>query len=80
VELFRASVAGDLDTALPRYRELHSLLRWDSKVEFVQAIKLSMDVVGRKGGVCRPPRQSLLPAQEKAVRQATEAVLAAGLG
>jgi 4-hydroxy-tetrahydrodipicolinate synthase len=80
VELFRASVAGDLDTALPRYRELHSLLRWDSKVEFVQAIKLSMDVVGRKGGVCRPPRQALPPEAEKAVREATERAVEAGLG
>ncbi len=80
VELYQASVAGDLERALPLYRQLHPLLRWDSKTEFVQAIKLSMDIVGRKGGPCRPPRQSLLPGQEKAVREATEAALAAGLG
>lgn len=80
VELYEASVTGDFDKALPLYRTLHPLLRWDSKSEFVQAIKLSMDIVGRKGGVCRPPRQSLLPEQEKAVRIATEAALAAGLG
>jgi dihydrodipicolinate synthase/N-acetylneuraminate lyase len=80
VELYEASLAGDLDKALPLYRSLHSLLRWDSKTEFVQAIKLSMDIVGRKGGVCRPPRQPLLPEQEKAVRLATEAAVAAGLG
>ena len=48
--------AGDLDTALPLYRALHPLLRWDSKTEFVQAIKLSMDLAGRHGGPCRPPR------------------------
>ncbi len=41
-----AAVAGDLATALPLYRTLHPLLRWDSKTEFVQAIKLSMDIVG----------------------------------
>jgi dihydrodipicolinate synthase/N-acetylneuraminate lyase len=80
VELYEASLAGDLEKALPLYRSLHSLLRWDSKTEFVQAIKLSMDIVGRKGGFCRPPRQPLLPEQEKAVRLATEAALAAGLG
>jgi 4-hydroxy-tetrahydrodipicolinate synthase len=78
--LYRACQAQDLDTALPLYRQLHPLLRWDSKTEFVQAIKLSMDIVGRRGGPCRPPRQSLLPGQEKAVREATEAALAAGLG
>lgn len=80
VKLYEASVAGDLDTALPLYRTLHPLLRWDSKTEFVQAIKLSMDLVGRKGGGCRPPRQPLLPEQEAAVRTATEAAVAAGLG
>jgi 1-pyrroline-4-hydroxy-2-carboxylate deaminase len=58
---------------------LHSLLRWDSKTEFVQAIKLSMDMVGRHGGRCREPRQPLLPEQEAAVRAATEAAIAAGM-
>ena len=79
IDLYEASVAGDLETALPLYRLLHPLLRWDSKTEFVQAIKLSMDIVGRKGGPTRPPRQPLLPDQEKSVRAATEAALAAGL-
>ncbi|MFD5801044.1 MULTISPECIES: dihydrodipicolinate synthase family protein [unclassified Streptomyces] len=79
VELYRAAVAGDLATAEPLYRQLHPLLRWDSKVEFVQAIKVSMDLAGRRGGPCRPPRVPLLPAQEAAVRAATEKALAAGL-
>ncbi|MFC8429083.1 dihydrodipicolinate synthase family protein [Streptomyces sp. NPDC057253] len=79
VELYRAATGGDLDTALPLYRRLHPLLRWDSRVEFVQAIKLSMDIAGRPGGVCRPPRVPLLPDQEAAVRAATEKALAAGL-
>ena len=35
-----------LERAREIYRDLHSLLRWDSKTEFVQSIKLSMDVVG----------------------------------
>lgn len=79
VALYEASVAGDLETALPLYRLLHPLLRWDSKTEFVQAIKLSMDIVGRKGGACRPPRQPLTAEQEQRVRAATEAALEAGL-
>ncbi len=29
VELYQASVAGDLGTAVPLYRTLHALLRWD---------------------------------------------------
>ncbi|MFF4627444.1 dihydrodipicolinate synthase family protein [Streptomyces griseorubiginosus] len=79
VELYRAATRGDLDTALPLYRQLHPLLRWDSRVEFVQAIKLSMDIAGRHGGTCRPPRVPLLPEQEAAVQAATEKALAAGL-
>ncbi|MDX2851621.1 dihydrodipicolinate synthase family protein [Streptomyces sp. PA03-3a] len=78
-ELFRAAVAGDTGTALPLYRSLHPLLRWDSRTEFVQAIKVSMDLAGRYGGPCRPPRVPLLPEQEKEVRAATEAAIAAGL-
>ncbi|GAA0443496.1 dihydrodipicolinate synthase family protein [Acrocarpospora corrugata] len=79
VRLYRAAMAGDLDVAQPLYRALHPLLRWDAKTEFVQAIKLSMDLAGRTGGTCRPPRQPLLPEQEVAVRAATEKVLAEGL-
>lgn len=79
VRLYRAAVARDLDTALPLYRTLHPLLRWDAKPEFIQAIKLSMDLVGRYGGPCRPPRVPLLPEQAAAVRAATEKALAEGL-
>ncbi|MFH9727125.1 dihydrodipicolinate synthase family protein [Streptomyces sp. NPDC017254] len=76
--LYRAAVAGDLDTALPLYRSLHPLLRWDSKIEFVQAIKLSMDLAGRYGGPTRAPRVPLAPEQEAVVRAATEKALAEG--
>jgi len=76
VALYKAAIAKDLDTALPLYRALHPLLRWDSKTEFVQAIKLSMDIAGRKGGECRPPRGELTVKQERLIRTATEKVLA----
>lgn len=78
VTLYEAAVAHDLAAALPLYRELHPLLRWDFRTEFVQAVKLSMEVAGRYGGPCRPPRQPLLPADEEAVRALTERLLAAG--
>jgi 4-hydroxy-tetrahydrodipicolinate synthase len=74
--LWAAVRRGDLDTALPLYRRLHPLLRWDARTEFVQAIKLAMDCVGRYGGACRPPRVPLLPEQASAVRADT--VLAQG--
>jgi 4-hydroxy-tetrahydrodipicolinate synthase len=78
-ELFGAARDHDLDRALKLYRILHPLLRWDSDPRFVQAIKLSMDIVGRSGGSCQPPRGPLAPSEEDAVRAATEAALAAGL-
>ncbi|MFD7101424.1 MULTISPECIES: dihydrodipicolinate synthase family protein [Streptomyces] len=79
VELWQAASAGDLSTALPLYRTLHPLLRWDSRIEFVQAIKLSMDLAGRYGGPCRQPRLPLAPEHEESVRQATGKALAEGL-
>ncbi|MEU3633104.1 dihydrodipicolinate synthase family protein [Streptomyces fradiae] len=77
--LYEASVSGDLQTALPLYRELHPVLRWDSKTEFVQAIKLGQDMIGRRGGRCRPPRQPLAPETEAVVRAATQALVDAGV-
>jgi 1-pyrroline-4-hydroxy-2-carboxylate deaminase len=70
--------AADIATALPIYRDLHPLLRWDSRTEFVQSIKLSMDVAGRKGGPCRPPRLPLAPEPAARITADTEAVLAKG--
>jgi 4-hydroxy-tetrahydrodipicolinate synthase len=76
IDLFEACQAGDMERALPLYRMMHPLLRWDSKVEFVQAIKLSMDIVGRYGGPCRPPRIALTDEHTEAVRRATEQAMA----
>ncbi|HKS49645.1 MAG TPA: dihydrodipicolinate synthase family protein [Amycolatopsis sp.] len=79
VKLWEAARAGDLNAALPLYRVLHPLLRWDAKTEFVQAIKLSMDIAGRYGGPCRPPRVPLTPEQEAAVREAMEKLCSLGV-
>jgi 1-pyrroline-4-hydroxy-2-carboxylate deaminase len=76
--LWELAAAKDLEHALPMYRDLHSLLRWDSKPAFVQAIKLSMDVAGRKGGACRPPRLPLSADVAASVRKDTERALANG--
>ena len=46
---------------------LHPLLRWDSKTEFVQAIKLGRWTSSAgTAAPCRPPRQPLAPEQELA--------------
>jgi dihydrodipicolinate synthase/N-acetylneuraminate lyase len=81
MELYNLATSGhhsDLDEAMPIYRDLHPLLRWDSKTEFVQAIKLSMDVVGRSGGACRPPRGRLAPEVHDRIVAQTEALVANG--
>lgn len=81
LKLYERATSGDttdIAKALPIYRDLHSLLRWDSKTEFVQAIKLSMDLVGRTGGVCRPPRSPLAPEIADRVTADTKAALAKG--
>ena len=77
-DLYELAMDKNLDEVLPLYRMMHPLLRWDSKTEFVQAIKLSMDMVGRKGGACRPPRQPLTTEQEAVVRAATQVAIDAG--
>lgn len=77
--LYEASLVGDLETALPLYRKLHPVLRWDSRTEFIQAIKLGQEMIGRRGGRCRPPRQPLTPEQEAVVRDATQALIDVGV-
>jgi len=58
-ELFSLARQGKLTEARELYAALAAVFRWDSRTEFVQAIKHAMDVVGRYGGPCRPPRGPL---------------------
>ncbi|RSN28830.1 dihydrodipicolinate synthase family protein [Amycolatopsis sp. WAC 04169] len=59
VRLFDLARSGKLDEARALYEPLVAAFRWDSRTEFVQAIKLGMDLVDRYGGPCRPPRGPL---------------------
>ncbi|MFG1816145.1 dihydrodipicolinate synthase family protein [Kribbella sp. NPDC049174] len=61
VRLYGLAVQGKLEEARALYEPLVAAFRWDSRVEFVQAIKYGMDYVGRYGGPCRPPRGPLVP-------------------
>jgi dihydrodipicolinate synthase/N-acetylneuraminate lyase len=76
VELYRAATGSDPGAAVAAYRRLHPLLRWDSRTEFVQAIKVAMDVAGRYGGPCRPPRSPLSDEDAKSILIATARELA----
>ncbi|GAB3165351.1 dihydrodipicolinate synthase family protein [Amycolatopsis stemonae] len=66
--LYELATAGKLDEARALYEPLVAAFRWDSRTEFVQAIKLGMDMVGRYGGPCRPPRGPLSDVQREQVR------------
>lgn len=72
VELYEMVRSGRVDEARELYRQLVPVFRWDTRTEFVQAIKLGMDMVGRYGGPCRPPRGPLTAEHEKQIRAAME--------
>ncbi|MFI5894914.1 dihydrodipicolinate synthase family protein [Actinoplanes sp. NPDC051513] len=78
VRIYDLMLAGQVTEARALYERLVALFRWDSRTEFVQAIKLSMDLVGRYGGPCRPPRGALAPEHraqiEAETKRAVEAV------
>lgn len=76
VEIYEHMRAGRVEQAREIYKHLVAVFRWDSRTEFVQAIKLSMEMVGRYGGPCRPPRGALTPAHAAQVRADTERAVA----
>ena len=62
VELYNLCISCQYVQAKPIYAAVHNLFNWDSRKEFIQAIKLTMDAVGRYGGPTRLPRLPLPPA------------------
>lgn len=76
VEIYELVKSGRIDEARELYKNLVAVFRWDSKTEFVQAIKLSIDVAGQSyGGVTRPPRGPLSAEHEAQVRRDTQKAL-----
>ncbi|CAM4225681.1 dihydrodipicolinate synthase family protein [Nocardiopsis rhodophaea] len=71
VRMFDLIRAGKTEEATKLHAELLPLFRWDSRTEFVQAVKLAMDMAGRKGGPCRPPRGPLVAEHRDEVIAAT---------
>ncbi|KQW08092.1 dihydrodipicolinate synthase [Leifsonia sp. Root4] len=77
VEIYTLVKEGRIDEARELYKALVAVFRWDSKTEFVQAIKLSIDIAGQSyGGRTRPPRGPLSAETESRVRADTEKALA----
>lgn len=76
VEIYDLAVSGKIAEAKELYRHLVPVFRWDSRTEFVQAIKLSVDLAGHSyGGPTRPPRGPLSPEHEAIVRRDTARAL-----
>jgi 4-hydroxy-tetrahydrodipicolinate synthase len=65
--LYELATTGRVEEARKLYEPLVAAFRWDSRTEFVQAIKHGMDAAGRFGGPCRPPRGPLSAAQREAL-------------
>jgi 4-hydroxy-tetrahydrodipicolinate synthase len=77
VNLFRLCGAERLQEARDVYATILPLARLDMHPKLVQFFKAGMDLVGREGGPCRPPR---LPLTEDERRRVEEAVAALGAG
>jgi 4-hydroxy-tetrahydrodipicolinate synthase len=78
VELHRLCAEGRLDEARAIYARILPLARLDMHPKLVQFFKAAMDLVGREGGPCRPPRLALTPEERHRVEQAV-AALGAGV-
>jgi 4-hydroxy-tetrahydrodipicolinate synthase len=76
-KIFELAMDRKVDEAVQLYRPLAAAFSWDSKHTFVQAIKLAMDIAGRYGGPCRPPRRPLTGELEAQVRKDVERAIAA---
>jgi dihydrodipicolinate synthase/N-acetylneuraminate lyase len=76
VEIYNLVQEGKHVEARELYKHLVAVFRWDSRVEFVQAIKLSIDIAGQSfGGPTRPPRGPLSAEYDALVRADTERAL-----
>ena len=79
VRLWELARLGDVAAALPAYRALLPLLRWDATPRFVEAIKHTIDLLGgRAGGPPRPPRRILGEGDRAVVATQLAAARAAG--
>ncbi|MCM4084623.1 dihydrodipicolinate synthase family protein [Paractinoplanes hotanensis] len=78
--LYDLMLAGKFLEARELYQHLVAVFRWDSRTEFVQAIKLSMDLIGRYGGPCRPPRGPLTPEHRAQIEAETKRAVEALAG
>ena len=73
--LYNLATSGNFKEAAPMYAALHDVFHWDSKKEFIQAIKLGMDHVGRYGGPTRLPRLALPKHEQEQIHREMDVAL-----
>jgi len=77
VELYTLLTTGRIEEGRALFEQMAPVFSWDSRTEFVQAIKHSVDVVGEStGGPTRPPRGPLSDEQRAIVERDTHRALA----
>jgi 4-hydroxy-tetrahydrodipicolinate synthase len=74
VDLFRLCREGRLDEARAVYARILPLARLDMHPKLVQFFKAAIDLVGRDGGPCRPPRLELSEDERQEVEAAVRAL------
>jgi 4-hydroxy-tetrahydrodipicolinate synthase len=74
LDLLRLCREGNLDEAREVYARILPLARLDMRPKLVQFFKAAMDMVGRRGGPCRPPRLELTKAERREVEEAVAAL------
>jgi 1-pyrroline-4-hydroxy-2-carboxylate deaminase len=74
VELSRLCSEGRLEEARELHLRLLPLGRLDMRPKLVQYFKAAMDLAGREGGPCRPPRLELTAAERQEVEEAVRAL------
>jgi 1-pyrroline-4-hydroxy-2-carboxylate deaminase len=74
VELFRLCRDERLDEARAIYARILPLARLDMHPKLVQFFKAAMDLVGRGGGPCRPPRLELTEDERRRVEASVRAL------
>jgi 4-hydroxy-tetrahydrodipicolinate synthase len=73
-ELYRLCSEGRLDEARELHARLLPLGRLDMRPKLVQYFKAAMDLAGREGGPCRPPRLELTADERGEVEDAVRAL------
>ena len=73
-ELYALCTEGQLQEARELYARLLPLARLDMRPKLVQFFKAAMDMVGRFGGPCRPPRLELTDEERREVEEAVRAL------